>query len=82
MVSPGREKGGIQLSCSWWGESPVTTSNSTGARGRPAERGVRGGGGGGGGGIKSGEGERSVCVKQRDNNSIYQRPVKCDQVSP
>ena len=56
MVSPGREKGGLQLSCSLWGESPVT-SNSTGPRGRPGER------GGekereGGRGIKSG----SVCV--------------------
>ena len=51
MVSPGREKGGLQLSCSWWGESPVT-SNSTGARGRPAER--EGGGGGGGGGRREG----------------------------
>ena len=37
MVSPGREKGGLQLSCSLWGESPVT-SNSTGPRGRPAQR--------------------------------------------
>ena len=71
MVSPGREKGGLQLSCSWWGESPVT-SNSTGARGRPAER-ERGGGGGREGGGGGGEKERereggkgiksgSVCV--------------------
>ena len=65
MVSPGREKGGLQLSCSLWGESPVT-SNSTGPRGRPGER-----GGGGGGGEGEGEGGREgdkkwecVCVKQ------------------
>ena len=32
MFSPGREKGGFQLSCSWWG-----------ARGRPGERGGGGG---------------------------------------
>ena len=73
MFSPGREKGGLQLSCSLWGESPVT-SNSTGPRGRPAQRGGGGGGGGGGEGQEKErereggrEGDKKwecVCVKQ------------------
>ena len=37
MTSPGREKGGVQLSLSWWGVSP-DTSTSPGASGRPGER--------------------------------------------
>ena len=64
MVSPGREKGGLQLSCSWWGESPVTTSNSTGARGRPAEGGGR---------------KEWVCVKQRYKEAITTAVIRRPQ---
>ena len=59
MTSPGREKGGVQLSLSWWGVSP-DTSISPGASGRPGggEKikggGFKKGGGGGGGLLKKG----------------------------